>query len=129
MLFSDQTDLRRDLLCEEGVVLLEYLISFPIVALDCPLRRCFCEMADRTEAYLRDLLFERLRAAYLASNERHKRFTFRRVTYRLFCEIRSPSRLSRSVSLMRAGRELYRDMALWECTEVGIFPLSGEGVC
>ena len=121
MLFSDELDLRRDLLSEEGVVLLEYTIQIPRVAVECPLGRALCLIADRTEEYLRQSLAERLRLEYLTSNERHKRFTFRRASYRLVCEVRAPSLLAREILLLRGPRLIYREGVLWECSERGLF--------
>ena len=37
MLFSEEFDLRQDLVCEDGVVLLEYYIRIPTVVAACPL--------------------------------------------------------------------------------------------
>jgi hypothetical protein len=121
MLFTDAYDLRRDLLCEDGVVLLEYTIKIPTVRPSCPLREALSSIADRTEAYLRDGLAEALRAEYRASEDRLRRFTFRRASYRLFCEVRSPTQLLREVTLLRAGRVLHADRVLWECSERGLF--------
>ena len=126
MLFSDEFDLRRDLLCEDGVVLVEYLIRIPTVAVDCPLRRALTAIADRTEAYLKGILADRLRAEYLASGERHKRFTFRRASYRLLCEVRSPSRLIREVTLRRGSRLLHAERVLWDCSETGLYGVLDE---
>lgn len=126
MLFSDELDLRRDLFSEGGVVLLEYTIRIPTVAVDCPLRHALVAIADRTEAYLRESLAERLRAEYLASDERHKRFTFRRASYRLLCEVRAPSQLLREVVLLRGPRLLHAERVVWQCSEKGLF-LASDG--
>ena len=124
MLFTDEFDLRRDLFCEDGVVLLEYTIRIPTVGSVCPLRDALSAIADRTEAYLRDGLAEALRAEYLASQDRLRRFTFRRASYRLSCEVCPPSRLLREVTLLRAGRILHSERVLWECSERGLFAAS-----
>lgn len=121
MLFTDTFDLRRDLLCEEGVALLDYTIRIPNVAVECPLKAALTAIADRTERFLSESLAEALRAEYLASGDRHKRFTFRRATYRLLCELSSPTLLSREVYLLRAGRILHSERVLWQCSEKGIF--------
>ena len=124
MLFTSEFDLRRDLLCEDGVVLLEYTIQIPTVAVPCPLRDALTAIADRTEAYLRDRIASALRDEYLASTDRLRRFTFRRASYRLLCELRPPTDLFRCVTLCRAGRILHEDGVLWRCSENGIFPAS-----
>lgn len=124
MLFTDAFDLRRDLLCEDGVVLLEYTIRIPIAKGDSPLQRALGTIADRTEAYLQGILAEALRAEYLSSSERLRRFTFRRASYLFSCEVHSPTQLLREVRLLRAGRTLHAERVLWECSEKGIFSAS-----
>jgi hypothetical protein len=121
MLFSNETDRRQSFFCEDGVVLLEYTIELPVPTSDCPLRDCLREIADRTEAYLTDNLAEMLRREYLASGERHKRFTFPRASYRLLCEACSPTLLVRDVSLMRGSRLLHAERTFWGCSERGLF--------
>ena len=127
MLFTDETDRRQNLLCEDGVVLLEYTIEFPRVAIDCPLRKCLAEIAERTEEYLVKTLAEALRTSYLSSNARHKRYTFRRASYRLICFSHGESLLVRDVSLVRGARILHSERVLWGCSERGLF-MPSEGV-
>ena len=124
MLFSEEFDLRQDLVCEDGVVLLEYYIRIPTVVAACPLGEALSAIAERTEAYLRDSLGEALRAEYRSSSDRHRRFTFRRASYRLVCEVCPPSGLSREVTLRRGARLLHAERVLWQCSERGLFAAS-----
>ena len=101
-----ELDTRRNLLLEGGVALLDYTVSVPHLDGDDPLRKYFETVTERTVSYLEGVLAEALRREYLASPERHKRFTFRRASYRMVYEMTEGGEFLRTVSLVRAGRRI-----------------------
>ena len=103
----------QKMLTEDGVPILSYRIELPdFEGSESCAAGFFRALAERAVKYLETDAAEILRAAYRASTDPRRRFTFRPAVYRLSAVRQGQDRLIRTVTLSRGGKTLFRRQAV-----------------